>query len=162
MWRCYLLPFKTYNTSESVELVSDHLGNSLEVPKYGCVTYNEFDCLERLMIQARTELSDDPAMPMSEVERRQIAMLLRLRFKLAADVADADILRLPNGLPFPQPLIKALKAFFDRELKAGVEEGEAADADEKKSSIGENCSSSCASTTPTKKPSTGKTSPTSP
>jgi|GEM_PF-2957734 len=73
-----MLPFKTTATQqgENTALIEDGFGNSIEIPKYGCLTYNE----ENAISQYYMGLKDG----VSRVDARlsEITILLRSRFKL--------------------------------------------------------------------------------
>lgn len=73
-----MLPFKTTVTDkgENTELIEDGFGNSIEIPKYGCLTYNE----ENAISQYYMTLKDG----VSRVDARlsEITILLRSRFNL--------------------------------------------------------------------------------
>ncbi|MEG5173291.1 hypothetical protein [Microcoleus sp. B3-D7] len=73
-----MLPFKTTATQqgENIALVEDGFGNSIEIPKYGCLTYNEENAISQYYIGLKDGVS--------RVDARlsEITILLRSRFKL--------------------------------------------------------------------------------
>jgi len=73
-----MLPFKTtlIDKGENTALIEDGFGNSIEVPKYGCLTYNEENAISQYYIGLKDGVS--------RVDARlsEITILLRSRFKL--------------------------------------------------------------------------------
>lgn len=71
-----MLPFKTTNKETETALIEDGFGNSIEIPKYGCLTYNEEDAISKYYLSLKDGVS--------RVEARltEITILLRSRFKL--------------------------------------------------------------------------------
>lgn len=73
-----MLPFKTTvaDKAENTALIEDGFGNSIEIPKYGCLTYNEENAISQYYIGLKDGVS--------RVDARlsEITILLRSRFKL--------------------------------------------------------------------------------
>lgn len=73
-----MLPFKTTTADkgENTELIEDGFGNSIEIPKYGCLTYNEENAISQYYIALKDGVS--------RVDARlaEITILLRSRFNL--------------------------------------------------------------------------------
>lgn len=107
-----LLPFKTKpGLGKQTEVVTDEFGNSLEVPKYGCVTWEE----QELFSQYTLESSVKDELPLDIYNTEVVVIYLRSRFKAGAQASKAEILTLPEGLPVPQSLIDVLSTFFKNE-----------------------------------------------
>lgn len=98
-----MLPFKTIK-QKNTELIEDGLGHSLEVPKYGCFTYNEMLAFDAVL--ANTEKIDH------EFRTNLVATMLMLRFKLAPGTKADEILVDDEGNSVAQTLIDALYEFF--------------------------------------------------
>ncbi|TAG98728.1 MAG: hypothetical protein EAZ18_00180 [Oscillatoriales cyanobacterium] len=71
-----MLPFKTTTKESETALIEDGFGNSIEIPKYGCLTYNEEDAISKYYLSLKDGVS--------RVEARlvEITILFRSRFKL--------------------------------------------------------------------------------
>ncbi|AUB36147.1 hypothetical protein COO91_02048 [Nostoc flagelliforme CCNUN1] len=107
-----ILPFKTKpGLGEQTEIVTDELGNSIEVPKYGCVTWQEQELFSLYTLES--SVRDD--LPLDVYKTEVVLIYLRCRFQIGEQVSKAEILTLPGGTPVPQSLIDKLSTFFKNE-----------------------------------------------
>lgn len=105
-----LLPFKT-SASKQTAVVSDSLGNEIELPKYGCVTWEEHENFSQYTLLSSRD--DDLSLDVYRTE--VVVIFLRSRFNIQPDVPKSEVLKLADGSPVPQPLINALWDFFKNE-----------------------------------------------
>ena len=101
------LPFKTSKTKTS-ESISDGLGNSIDIPKLGCLTPNE----KLSYIDCKYNLSTKPGITPIEYEITTVAKFLSHRFD--TEINDNDLIEQAGSFN----LIHALYEFLDNEDRA--------------------------------------------
>ncbi len=109
-----LLPFKTTENSyikNQTQVITDYLGNSIELAKYGCVTWQEHEDFSQYTLTS----SRDDELSLDVYHTEVVVLFLRSRFTIEKTVPKSEILKLPDGSPTPQTLIDALWIFFKNE-----------------------------------------------
>lgn len=113
-----MLPFSTSGSFNSIYKVNDEFGNSIEIPKYGSLSWAEYmswvDYDNKK--QAKEKSSDGQIQPMSEYMNDIVVAMLRLRFRVDKDITDAEVLTMEGGFSVPESLVRAIYEFFSQEL----------------------------------------------
>jgi hypothetical protein len=108
-----ILPFEVGEYKVEQYRVEDGLGNSLPVPKYGCLTWEENKDLNQFSLSAQ----NDTMMSDQAYRTGVVLLLLRKRFNISSSVTDNEILQYGENRPVLQPMIDKLYEFFDGERK---------------------------------------------
>jgi len=111
-----MLPFKTnpnltYAIGQ-IETIQDGLGNSLDIPKYGCLTWEEYEQYSQYTLAASK--SDD--LSLDTYRANVVVDFLRSRFKIDSTISKSELLKLADGTPIPYPMLQALWSFFEGEM----------------------------------------------
>lgn len=72
-----MLPFKSLGKEIEAVVIEDGFGNSLEIPKYGCLTPNEANAIGQYYVNLQTGAIAD-----AEAKLAELTILLKSRFKL--------------------------------------------------------------------------------
>ena len=120
-----LYPFNSYQADPTVHLVSDGIGNTIVLPKYGCLTWIEDDIINSYIINADTD-QNGLKLPMSYAEAELVSRLLQFRKGIKPDQfrPKEEVLVIPSRdgsfeRPMSSLLVHAIYEFFTIHEKSG-------------------------------------------
>lgn len=111
------IPFSTCVEEETIQIekVTDPFGNTLEIPKFGCLTWQEQQDLKTYELP-HVSRSNSQEISSFEYKKDVVVILLRSRFDIPKEVKASDILTYPSGKPFKRETVDALYTFFYKEI----------------------------------------------
>jgi len=106
------LPFVVPKNFKKTHVVKDEdSGITLEIPKYGSLTWAEYVFLvteDKKLVTAETPLI---------IYRAEIVVsFLKFRFNLPWESTNEEVLATPSGEPLPETMVTAIYDFFSNEL----------------------------------------------
>jgi len=109
------LPFVVSEILQRTEKITDSMGVSIEIPRYGSLTWQEFQVWAELNLTLQKETAT-----MTQYSISLVCSLLRLRFKLDADTTDEEIMDI-QGYPMTESMMNNILEFFLKEQARWVE-----------------------------------------
>lgn len=124
-----LHPFKSYQADPTVHVVCDGIGNEIELPRYGCLTWIEDDLINLYIINADTD-KNGRKLPMSYAEAELVSQLLQFRKGIKPDQFQPkeEVLVIPrkdgSTRPMSSLLVHAIYEYFTVHEKGGWKQPE--------------------------------------
>jgi len=109
------LPFIVSGILQRTEKITDSMGISIEIPRYGSLTWQEFQVWAALNLTLQNETAT-----MTQYSLSLVCALLRFRFKLDEKTTDEEIMDI-QGHPMTESMMMDILDFFLKEQARWVE-----------------------------------------